>query len=190
MTPLVAQFDTRAFGVSEPLLNGVVCVVASVIACCAALKVSSIALVRCAGALVDTLVVAGCGSLAFAFIGLFGLQPQLMPGGSADEWLRFAALPMITLGLELAPVLIIAVVYLVIFVVLRGQTPGMKVARVYVVDPALRAPSYGRSTARALFQVAGLMFGAINLFWVIIDRERRTLHDRLSNTYTIQRGNC
>ena len=54
MTPLVAQFDTRAFGVSEPLLNGVVCMVASVIACCAALKVSSIALVRCAGALVDT----------------------------------------------------------------------------------------------------------------------------------------
>ncbi len=145
---------------------------------------------RAAGALVDTLVVAGCGSLAFAFIGLFGLQPQLMPGGSADEWLRFAALPMTTLGLELAPVLIIAVVYLVIFVALRGQTPGMKVARVYVVDPALRAPSYGRSTARALFQVAGLMFGAINLFWVIIDRERRTLHDRLSNTYTIQRGNC
>lgn len=144
---------------------------------------------RSGGALIDTLVVAGFGYLGFVFIGLLGVQPQLMPGGSVDEWLHFATLPAATLGLEIAPGLIIAVAYLSIFMALRGQTPGMKMAGIYVVDPVLRAPSYWRSTARALFQVVGLLFGAVNLLWLVIDRERRTLHDRLSNTYIIRRGN-
>jgi uncharacterized RDD family membrane protein YckC len=139
--------------------------------------------------MLDTLIIAGCGYFAFVCIGLLGVQPRLLPGETVDEWLRFAALPATTLGLELAPALIVAVAYLTIFGALRGQTPGMKMAKVFVVDPELRAPSYTRATVRALLQVTGLLFGAFNLLWVVVDRERRTLHDRLSNTYMICRGN-
>lgn len=144
---------------------------------------------RASGALIDAFIVGLCGYLAFMLIGLAGVRPQLMPSDTADAWLRFAALPATTIGLELAPVLIIAIAYLTIFTTLRGQTPGMKIARIHLVDPVLRAPSYGRSVARALLQIFGYLFGAINVFWVLIDRERRALHDRLANTLIIQRGN-
>ena len=76
-------------------------------------------------------------------------------------------------------------IYFVVFWTLTGQTPGMQLMRVRVVDAAGRPPRFLRSVVR----VIGLALCIIPLFLgfvtVLFDARRRGLHDMLAGTTVV-----
>ena len=87
-----------------------------------------------------------------------------------------------------AYLLLVVLLFFTWFWVHGGQTLGMRAARIAVVGPRAHIPSVVRAVVRAVLQAVGLLLGGVTLAWVIIDRERRTLHDRLANTFPIRAG--
>ena len=69
----------------------------------------------------------------------------------------------------------------------RGETLGMRAWRLRVVGPDGHAPGWGRAFGR--FAAALLSWAAFGLgfLWVLVDRDRRAWHDRLSGTRLVLR---
>ena len=67
-----------------------------------------------------------------------------------------------------------------------GQTLGMRAWRLRLVNSADAGPVSGKQVLLRL-AAACLSAGALGLgfFWVLIDRERRSWHDRLSGTHLV-----
>ncbi len=66
-----------------------------------------------------------------------------------------------------------------------GQTLGMRMVGIRVVDQDRRAPNLLRSTVRTIAWFVSLMPSGIVLLWIGLDAERRALHDRLTGTAVI-----
>jgi uncharacterized RDD family membrane protein YckC len=81
--------------------------------------------------------------------------------------------------------LILLVVYFAGFWTATGQTPGMRLLRLRVVDPSAHPPKLGRSLVR----VAGLALAIIPCFAgflpALIDNRRRGLQDFLAGTVVV-----
>ena len=92
-----------------------------------------------------------------------------------------------TLGRVLAGVAWFAVVafYFILFWSTTGQTPGMRLMRLRVIDRAGRPPHL----SRALLRVVGLALAIIPLFAgflpVLFDARRRGVHDLLAGTAVV-----
>lgn len=69
----------------------------------------------------------------------------------------------------------------------RGETLGMRAWRLRVEGPDGRPPGWGRALGR--FAAAILSWAAFGLgfLWVLVDRDRRAWHDRLSGTRLVLR---
>jgi len=80
----------------------------------------------------------------------------------------------------------IAVVYLLVFQVILGQTPGMRVVGARVIDVYGEAPSYGRAAARTAGYLACFATLGLGFLWAGFDAERRGLHDWISGTYVVR----
>jgi uncharacterized RDD family membrane protein YckC len=63
-----------------------------------------------------------------------------------------------------------------------GQTLGMRPWRILVVDVANQRPTYAALWLRYAVGTLSLLAGGVGFWWAWIDRERLTLHDRLSGT--------
>ena len=63
----------------------------------------------------------------------------------------------------------------------RGQTLGMKVWKVKAVTPEGGLMSWGHALKRYVFALLGL-----GIIWILIDKERLALQDKLSGTRLIQ----
>jgi uncharacterized RDD family membrane protein YckC len=109
------------------------------------------------------LVAAGLGALVTA-----------LAGGRGPGWLATA--------LASAGWAAITGAYLVIFWTITGQTPGMRLMHLRVVDQRGRAPHF----VRAVVRLIGLFFAIVPLFAgfvpVLFDRRRRALQDFMANT--------
>jgi uncharacterized RDD family membrane protein YckC len=71
-----------------------------------------------------------------------------------------------------------------------GQTPGMKVAKVRLVDATTGQPiGYGRAFVRWLLQVLMFLilgvFWLVDLLWPLWDDHRETLHDKATHSQVI-----
>lgn len=143
---------------------------------------------RCLSGILDAAVVLSFGMGALLAADWIGVRPAVLRDGTIDAWLGLLASPVIQIGLELFPIVLVSVVYFTLMLALRGQTLGMRAARIAVVGPRAHIPSVVRAVVRAVLQAVGLLLGGVTLAWVIIDRERRTLHDRLANTFPIRAG--
>ncbi len=80
---------------------------------------------------------------------------------------------------------IVAGAYFVVFWTTVGQTPGLRMMRLRVVDGKGESPSAGRSVVRLI----GLALAIIPLFAgflpVLFDRRRRALQDYLAGTVVV-----
>ena len=76
--------------------------------------------------------------------------------------------------------------YSVFFVTFSGQTIGMMITDLQVVDARGELPSYGRACKRVLAFVLALGTGGLGLAWGMVDRKRRCLHDLLSRTMVVR----
>lgn len=77
--------------------------------------------------------------------------------------------------------------YLTITVALTGRTLAMRMFSLRAID--LRTgliPTGGQAIRRAIAQVFSLAFLGLGLLYAFIDRDHRTVHDRLSNTIVVR----
>lgn len=95
---------------------------------------------------------------------------------TSDPWVLTALVVTLAVGL----------LYQFIFQATLGQTPGMRVLKLRVIDVYGDAPSYPRAGLRA----AGMLASAATLFlgfwWIAFDAEKRGLHDWIAGTYVIR----
>jgi uncharacterized RDD family membrane protein YckC len=80
---------------------------------------------------------------------------------------------------------VVVVGYFVLFWTFAGQTPGMRLMRVRVLDARGDSPRLARSALR----VVGMVIAAIPLFTgyllILVDARRRGLHDMIARTLVV-----
>jgi uncharacterized RDD family membrane protein YckC len=66
------------------------------------------------------------------------------------------------------------------------RTLAMRTWRLRLVDRRGEPPSVGAALVRFLVAVATWPLGALPLWWALIDRERKFLHDRAAGTHLVR----
>ena len=117
----------------------------------------------------------------------------------AGFWIRMAAwlidgvILFVVQGLvELTPVglfaLLISPVYGVLFIGLKGQTPGKMALGITVVNADGNVPGIGRAIMR---EIVGKIISTVALllgyFWIGLDRRKRAWHDYIGGTYLVRK---
>jgi uncharacterized RDD family membrane protein YckC len=103
-----------------------------------------------------------------------------------DLWidLVLAADPALVMGTVMFTA--IGLIYLFVFHVIQGRTPGMRVMKLRVIDIYGDRPSPARCAARC----AGYLASAATLFlgflWMGFDSEKRALQDWIAGTYVVR----
>lgn len=115
------------------------------------------------------LMLAGCG----LFLLCFGLWARWMPHRPVD--------PLATVFLLLA-VAGIPVLYLYAFLVFAKATPGMQWNRLRLVNFDGRPATRHQRKMRVLASLASVASLAVGFLWAIVDDEKLTWHDRMSET--------
>ena len=84
--------------------------------------------------------------------------------------------------------LIIAILYYVLFIGLKGQTLGKMALRIQVVDAQGNVPGLGRAALREIVGklVSGLVI-FLGFFWIGWDRQKRGWHDHIARTYMVRK---
>jgi uncharacterized RDD family membrane protein YckC len=138
---------------------------------------------RTAAALVDVLLVVPVSyllTMLAARVAGLSLPPARRTG--IDYWLDLALAgdPGLWGGLGLGAFLI--VLYLYLWQVTTGRTPGMRLLGLRVIDLYGEPPGVVRSAVRTLGYLVSLATLSLGFLWVAFDREKRGLHDWLAGT--------
>jgi len=113
--------------------------------------------------------------------------PSLFAGKTALEtMLRLFEVDPFAVLRRMAPILVMAGLYLGLFWHLSGRTPGLKLLKLRVVDARGRRPGLPRVALRVLVTLAGGMLGGLGWLWVAFDFEKRAWHDHASGTYVVR----
>jgi uncharacterized RDD family membrane protein YckC len=81
---------------------------------------------------------------------------------------------------------IVVLLYILIFLVTAGQTPGMRLLRMRVIDAYGDPPSIGRALVRIVglgLSIGGFFLGCL---WIGFSREKRGFHDLLAGTWVVR----
>lgn len=142
---------------------------------------------RSLGALLDTLVLAlAAAPLNWALWALVADRP-------APE-IRLGLAPLLqVLTLEpreilqpVAPFLIMAGLYLVLFWGLSGHTPGQRLLGMQIIDRRGQRVGPLAALIRLGGLVAGMVVGALGAIWIAFDPEKRGFHDHVAGTYVVR----
>ncbi|TPV93507.1 MAG: RDD family protein [Myxococcales bacterium FL481] len=103
-----------------------------------------------------------------------------------DAVLSFGAQDLTTILFECLPLLIFAGLYYGLFVSLTGRTPGMSAVGIRVVATDGRVPHPIAAAVRYVASVMGLMPATLGFWWLLVDVDRRAMHDHASRTYVVR----
>lgn len=84
------------------------------------------------------------------------------------------------------PFLALGSLYVLVFTVLFGRTPGQKLLGLRVVDRGGEIPGTLTAAVRLATWILGLVPGALGVLWLLFDGEKRALHDHLAGTYVVR----
>ena len=114
-------------------------------------------------------------------------------------WIRVAALLLdwiillvvqVIISIVTGPIiaLIAGVMYNVLFIAFKGQTPGKMAAGIQVINGQGEVPRFGRALLREIVGkfVSGIVIG-LGYLWVGWDPEKRGWHDHIGGTYVIRK---
>jgi uncharacterized RDD family membrane protein YckC len=141
---------------------------------------------RAAQGIVDGAIVLPVAFLLSWIAGkLSGLVLPAARSPGIDYWLDLALAgePALWGGLLLGAAIV--TMYLLIFQAMAGQTPGMRLLKLRVVDVYGGPPGPLRATARAAGYLLCFVTLGLGFIWIGFDREKRGLHDWLAGTYVI-----
>jgi uncharacterized RDD family membrane protein YckC len=88
--------------------------------------------------------------------------------------------------LWLAPVVAMGALYILLFTALLGRTPGQRAAGLLVITRTGQRPRILVSIARLLGLAASALAGGLGALWILVDREKRALHDHIAGTYVVR----
>ncbi len=141
---------------------------------------------RAAAAAIDAAIIVPISAL-LAWIASAIAGIRLPPGKTSqpDFWLDLvlASDPAIVTALVIA--LAVASIYLFVFQAILGQTLGMRVLRLRVIDLYGEPPSYLRAGVRTAGYLAGFFTLFLGFLWIGFDAEKRGLHDWIAGTYVV-----
>lgn len=112
----------------------------------------------------------------------FGLPPSL----GSDYWLDLLA------GADPSTVSLVVIVtatgvlYLLLFQLTLGQTPGMRLRKLRIIDPYGDPPASARVAIRTAGYLASAATLGLGFIWVGFDSEKRGLHDWISGTHVVR----
>jgi len=103
-----------------------------------------------------------------------------------DLWidLVLASDPALVMGLVLLGA--IGLTYLLVFQIIIGQTLGMRLLRIKIIDVYGDRPSAPRCIARCAGYLAGVATLFLGFLWMGFDSEKRGLQDWIAGTYVIR----
>jgi uncharacterized RDD family membrane protein YckC len=141
---------------------------------------------RVGGSLIDAGLVLPVALLLCWLAGRMGgvaLPPSRHRG--IDFWLDLLLISDPALWGAIGLVTAITVLYLLLFQIVLGETPGMRVTRTRIIDVYGDSPSAARAVVRTLGYLVSVMTLGLGFLWVGFDSERRGLHDWLAGTYVV-----
>jgi uncharacterized RDD family membrane protein YckC len=142
---------------------------------------------RLGAALVDTAILfVTAGLLNWALLGMLDAQSLLGSATGLDAVLRILELDPATPILRTAPFFAMSGLYLGLFWMLTGRTPGQRLLELRVIDAQGRTPSPLRVGVRLLGLALGLIPVGLGWLWTAFDLERRAWHDHLARTYVVR----
>jgi uncharacterized RDD family membrane protein YckC len=142
---------------------------------------------RSLGAIVDGAILVAVFAVLFGLCALVIGEPiprlsQLGPDYFIELALNGSALTQAGLFLFC----VCTFLYFFIFHATRGQSPGQRLCGMRVIDAYGQAPSLRVSLFRTLVGLPSILLFAIGHIWIGFDREKRSLHDWLADTYVIR----
>lgn len=103
-----------------------------------------------------------------------------------DFWLDLLLVSDPAMMTAIIITLAVAVIYLYVFQATLGQTAGMRVMRLRVIDVYGQRPSIARAGLRTAGYLAGFATLLLGFLWIGFDAEKRGLHDWIAGTYVIR----
>ncbi|HEX3903243.1 MAG TPA: RDD family protein [Polyangia bacterium] len=108
---------------------------------------------------------------------LRGIGPDLLVAGILDRNPMAVGAVGLLLGM--------AGLYQLYFAGMAGQTLGMRLVGIRLIDRRGRPPGPARGLLRLLALLPSVGPAALGWLWALFDREHRALHDHLAGTYVI-----
>ena len=87
-----------------------------------------------------------------------------------------------------AMVLVMVMLYLALFLLISGATPGLKMLQLRVINVYGQTPELWRVALRCLGFVLSCGLMGLGFIWIGFDREKRGLQDWVAGTYVIHQG--
>jgi uncharacterized RDD family membrane protein YckC len=141
---------------------------------------------RCAAAAVD-------GLLLVPLVLLFGGAASIVTGQSLPRLGELGIGYLVHLAVDggaagavaLAISAVVIALYGVIFLSTAGQTPGMRLCGMRVIDAYGEPPSVSWSVVRVASLAVSLAVFGLGCLWIAFSREKRGLHDILAGTWVV-----
>jgi uncharacterized RDD family membrane protein YckC len=142
---------------------------------------------RLAAGLIDAAIIVPVALVLIVLAGAVAgihLPPSRVRG--VDFWLDLLLIsdPAMLTGIVI--LLAVTLLYLYVFQATLGQTIGMRVLKLRVVDVYGEPPSIARAGLRTAGYLAGLATLTLGFLWIGFDAEKRGLHDWIAGTYVIR----
>jgi len=144
---------------------------------------------RLAAAVIDLAIVVPAAlliTLLASKVGGVHLPPSNLRLLDVDMWidLVLATDPALLMGMIL--MLAIGMIYLLVFQIVIGQTLGMRVLRLKIIDVYGERPSPARCAVRCVGYLASIATLFLGFLWMGFDSEKRALQDWIAGTYVIK----
>ncbi len=135
------------------------------------------------GVVLPTALVLGWVASKLSGVGMPAMNMGVL---DIDLWLDLvlAADPGLVMGLALCWG--IGLAYLALFYIARGQTLGMRVLGMKIIDVYGESPSPRRCLGRVAGVLAGVVTLGLGFLWIAFDSEKRGLHDWIAGTYVVR----
>jgi uncharacterized RDD family membrane protein YckC len=149
-----------------------------------ALKTSVEARIFCKSPIAQTplrlmAAIADC-CIGFAGVGLFAATFRMM--GQELVWTNQMVLSYV------AAAILISLFYRVLYCLANGDTVGTRWAGLRVIDFDGRVPTRKQRFQRLAGGCVGALAAGLGLVWALVDEERLTWHDHMSETFPTMRG--
>ena len=131
--------------------------------------------------------VAGIGARDQAGVEYMGFWIRLAASIIDSVILSIVQIILTSIGLAFISIFV-GLIYGVLFIGLRGQTPGKMALRIIVVDEHGNVPGIRRAIIREIpGKFISTIFILLGYLWIIRDPRKRAWHDHMSGTFVIRK---
>ena len=132
---------------------------------------------RLCSTIYDILILA---AVSLFYMALVTAAAALVHGGKTANFEPTVSGPLLTLGW-----LLTLLAFYCFFWLKVGQTIAMKAWRLKLVARSGQALTLGKCVLRATLGLIGFLAAGLSYIWILFDRDKLALHDRLSGTAII-----